>query len=82
MAYQEIEGIYSQEEAEEKAEEKLNQIFINLFEKGVQIIEKDVRIDTMDGICMYTVDLTLQQPIGVEQIIDESQYTREDADDS
>jgi similar to stage IV sporulation protein len=82
MAYEEIEGIYSQEEAEEKAEEKLNQIFINLFEKGVQIIEKDVRIDTMDGICMYTVDLTLQQPIGVEQIIDESQYTREDADDS
>lgn len=77
-AYEEIEGIYSQAQAEEKAGEYLEQIFSNLMEKGVQITEKNVRIEVVDDVCLYEADLTLEESIGAEQAIDESQYTRED----
>jgi similar to stage IV sporulation protein len=47
--YQNVEHEYSLEEAEYLLAEKMNQFLINLAEKGVQIIEKNVKMDTKAG---------------------------------
>ena len=49
--YQVIRKKYNYQEAEKLLNEKLDKIFLSLEEKGVQIIEKDVKISS-DGTCL------------------------------
>jgi len=62
--YEETTGFYSKEQAFHKAEENCARFFENLLEKGVQIIEKNVRIDTMGDECVAEGTLTVIRPIG------------------
>lgn len=49
--YEETASLYSKEEAVVIAEANCERFFENLLEKGVQIVEKNVRIDTMGDEC-------------------------------
>ncbi|MBP3701545.1 MAG: sporulation protein YqfD [Lachnospiraceae bacterium] len=62
--YEEISGIYSEQQATSKAKKNCARFFENLLEKGVQIIEKNVRIDTMGNECVAEGTLTVIQEIG------------------
>ena len=56
--YQNVECEYTLEQAETILNEKLNTFLITLEEKGVQIMKKNVKIDTSGG--MWVIDATLQ----------------------
>lgn len=62
--YEETTAIYSQQQARSLAEENCAKFFENLLEKGVQIIEKNVRIDMMGGECVAGGTVTVIQPMG------------------
>lgn len=64
--YLNIECSYSLEEAEKKLSEKYAKIITGLEEKGVQIIEKNVRIDTVGGKWVLVGSLKVQSRIGEE----------------
>lgn len=63
--YQNVEYEYTLDEAEALLNEKIIAFIAELNEKGVQIIEKNVKIDTSGG--MWTVDgeFLVQEPIGI-----------------
>ena len=66
----------SEKEATNKMQEKLNRYISNLQEKGVQIIEKNVKITCSEDSCYAVGDITVKQLIGVPhelQIISEEQ---------
>ena len=66
----------SEKDATDKMQEKLNHYIGNLQEKGVQIIEKNVKITCSEDACHAVGDITVKQLIGVPhelQIISEEQ---------
>ncbi|MCH5342557.1 MAG: sporulation protein YqfD [Acetatifactor sp.] len=62
--YQNVEYEYSLEEAETLLNENLTIFLSTLEEKGVQIIEKDVRIDTSGGEWMLYGEFLVQERVG------------------
>ena len=64
--YQNTERAYTLEEAEELLKEKYLIFLSDLEEKGVQIIEKNVKIDTGSGIWILEGELTVREKIGAE----------------
>ena len=65
--YQNVEKIYSLEEARELLGIKYSEILSTLEEKGVQIIEKDVKIDEENNDWVLQGVLTVVQQVGREQ---------------
>jgi similar to stage IV sporulation protein len=57
----------SEEDARAEAEEKLQQYICDLQEKGVQIIENNVRIETVGEQCIATGTIKTCQLIGIPQ---------------
>ncbi len=64
--YEEQTALYSEEKARRLAEEALDRYQQNLLEKGVQIIEKNVRIDMMGGECITQGTFSLIEEIAAE----------------
>ncbi len=62
--YLDVEYRYSPEEAQELLNEKLNTFLTSLEEKGVQILEKDVRIDTSGEEWLMYGEFLVQEPAG------------------
>lgn len=79
--YEEIQAIYSREQAISIAEANCQQFFENLLEKGVQIIEKNVRIDMMGDECIAEGTLTVIQEIGKQVPITPNLGEQEETDD-
>ena len=71
--YMNVEYKYSREEAQEQLGEKLFTFLASLEEKGVQIIEKDVKIDTNDNFWIISGLFLVREPVGdsvaVEKIV-------------
>lgn len=63
--YQNVEHKYTVEEAKTLLNQKLMDFLTELEEKGVQIIEKDVRIDTDSSAWILTGEILVQEPVGV-----------------
>lgn len=64
--------VYTKEEAEALANERM-QIYINKLEqKGIQIIENNVTIDINDKQCIISGDFLVLQKVGQVEYIDES----------
>ncbi|MGN0166843.1 MAG: sporulation protein YqfD [Acetatifactor sp.] len=62
--YQNVEYDYTLEEARNKLNEKLIAFIASLEEKGVQIIEKDVKIDTNSGSWVISGEFLVREPVG------------------
>lgn len=62
--YQNVEYEYTLEEARELLNKKLNVFLTSLNEKGVQIIEKNVRIDTNSGMWVIDGDFLVREAAG------------------
>ncbi|MGN1147137.1 MAG: sporulation protein YqfD [Lachnospiraceae bacterium] len=69
--YQNTECSYTLTEAENLLNEKYSEFFAGLEEKGVQIIEKNVKIDTGSGIWILQGELKVKEKIGAEVPIKE-----------
>ncbi len=67
--YVKVEHSYSLDEAEKILSEKYAKILEGLEEKGVQIIEKNVKIDTVNGKWVLIGSLKIQDKIGTEIFI-------------
>ena len=67
--YQNTEHEYTLEQAREILNEKLNIFLVSLSEKGVQIIEKNVKIDTDSGSWILQGDFLVQESVGVSTAI-------------
>lgn len=65
--YLNVEHTYTTEEAKAILNQKLRDFLISLEEKGVQIIEKDVRIETGDSSWLLEGDFLVQEPGGVSR---------------
>ena len=63
--YLNTEYFYTEEEAEELLNQKLMVFLADLKEKGVQIIEKDVRIDTEGDFWVIHGEFLVHEPVGV-----------------
>lgn len=64
---------YTEEEAKKIAEQKLNKIMTSLEEKGVQIIEKNVKIKTNSAYLSLTGELTLKERCNTFALLEENQ---------
>ncbi len=62
--YQNVEHKYTPEEAKTLLKEKLMLFLSTLEEKGVQIIEKNVKIDTNATGWILQGDFLVQEPVG------------------
>ena len=62
--YQNTEYLYTEEEVKTHLNQKLMDFLAELDEKGVQIIEKDVRIDTNNDSWVISGDFLVQEPVG------------------
>ena len=62
--YQNMEYEYTLEEARDLLNEKLRLFLTSLEEKGVQIIEKNVRIDTNDGMWVIEGSFLVREAVG------------------
>lgn len=67
--YQNTEHEYTLKQATALLNEKLNAFLISLDEKGVQIIEKNVKIDTDSGSWILQGDFLVQESVGVSTAI-------------
>lgn len=67
--YQNVEYEYSLSQAKEILEGKINNIIISLDEKGVQIIEKNVKIDTNSDMWIVNGDFLVIEKVGTQQDI-------------
>ena len=65
--YQNVEHEYTLKEAETLLKQKLITFLTSLEEKGVQIIEKDVKIDTDSSSWIIQGGFLVQEPVGVSQ---------------
>ena len=63
LEYKPIQRIYTKEEAIELANFRYLNKYKNILQKGVQIIEKDVKIDTNDKLCIVGGSVTLRVPV-------------------
>ena len=61
--YKPKQRIYTKEEAAELANFRYLNKYKNILQKGVQIIEKDVKIDTNDKLCIVGGSVTLRVPV-------------------
>ncbi len=62
--YQNVEYKYTEEEAKAHLNQKLMDFLAELEEKGVQIIEKDVRIERNADVWVLTGEFLVQEPVG------------------
>lgn len=62
--YMNVEYKYSREEAKEQLNEKLITFLASLEEKGVQIIEKDVKIELSGNFWVITGQFLVREPVG------------------
>lgn len=67
--YQNVEHEYTLEEAKKLLGNKLNTFISTLEEKGVQIIEKNVKIDTNDTSWIIEGDFLVEESVGVSVVI-------------
>lgn len=63
--YQDTEHEYTLKEAKTLLQEKCSRFLTSLDEKGVQIIEKNVKIDSRDGAWIIEGDFVVREPAGV-----------------
>ncbi len=63
--YQNVEHEYTKKEAEEHLNQKLMDFLVSLEEKGVQIIEKNVRIERGAGFWVLKGEFLVQEPVGI-----------------
>lgn len=71
--YQNVECSYTLKEAETLLSEKYAAFLADLEEKGVQIIEKNVKIDTGSGIWFLQGEVKVREKIGAEVPIPEAE---------
>ena len=71
--YQNVEYEYTLEEAKELLSEKISEYIESLEEKGVQIIEKDVKIDANGDSWVVNGEFLVQEPAGIRAEIDRTQ---------
>ncbi len=62
--YQNVEHIYTQEQVKEQFQEKLMRFYATLEEKGIQILDKDVKIDKNSGNWTLTAEFLVHESIG------------------
>ena len=70
--YKNVEHEYTLEQAETMLSEKLRTFLASLEEKGVQIIEKDVKIDTNGGSWVISGQFTVRETVGRSVLIEKS----------
>ena len=75
--YQNVEHVYTSEEAESILNENLSLFLQTLEEKGVQIIEKDVKIDTSGSERILQGEFLVQEPAGKRAATDRGEETVE-----
>ena len=63
LEYDSKTGLYTQQEAKELAGKRFLNKYKNILQKGVQIIEKDVKIDTNGKLCLVTGTVRLSVPV-------------------
>lgn len=68
--YLPVEAVYQQEQAERILQERLLKNIETLDEKGVQIIQKDVTIDTVGNSVLLKAVLRARGPVGTRQPIE------------
>ena len=70
--YKNVEHEYTLEQAETLLSEKLRTFLASLEEKGVQISEKDVKIDTNGGSWVISGQFTVRETVGRSVLIEKS----------
>ena len=63
MEYTPVNEIYTEEELKKHAQTRFYEKYENILQKGVQIIEKDVKIDTNGKLCHVTGAVHLLVPV-------------------
>ena len=76
--YQNVEYRYTLEEAKEILNQKLMDFIASLEEKGVQIIEKNVKIEKSDAEWGVSGELLVREPIGISAEIERPEEAPED----
>lgn len=71
---------YTREEAKRILNEKYEKFITTLTEKGVQIIGKDVKIETSDSKWVLCGELRVQEPVGISVRIEEESFENEETD--
>ncbi len=79
--YQRVEYEYTLNEAKELLNEKIIAFLVSLEEKGVQIIEKDVKIDTNGGSWVVTGEVLVRESVGQSTVTVMPQTGEESADE-
>lgn len=79
--YQNTEHEYTLNQAKEILTEKCNIFLTTLNEKGVQIIEKNVRIDTKSAAWIIQGEFLVQEPVGVSVTIQRQNIGESSADE-
>lgn len=80
--YQNVEYEYSLEEAKVLLNQKISEYIKSLEEKGVQIIEKDVKIDTNEESWVMSGEFLVQEPVGVSVAIDRTEQAGPGAEET
>ncbi len=76
--YQNVEYRYTLEEAKEILNQKLMDFIASLEEKGVQIIEKNVKIEKSDAEWVVSGELLVREPIGISAETERPEEAPED----
>lgn len=74
IEYEVAETRYTNEEAQNKANEIINNYINNLNEKGIQIIENNVKIEVTENKCIISGDFLFLKQIGKIEYINEDDY--------
>jgi len=77
-----VEHEYTLEQAEKILNEKLSTFLTSLAEKGVQIIEKNVKIDTNSGTWIIQGDFLVWEAIGVNVSVRKQDVGENNIDES
>lgn len=80
--YQKVEHEYTLEQAESILNEKLSTFLTSLAEKGVQIIEKNVKIDTDSGTWIIQGDFLVREAVGVNVSVGKQDVGENNIDES
>lgn len=75
--YRNVEYEYSPDEAREQLNQKLLDFLASLEEKGVQIIEKDVKIDTNGGSWVIMGEFLVREAVGESVAIEKTDLTEQ-----
>lgn len=75
--YRNVEYEYSLDEAREQLNQKLLDFLASLEEKGVQIIEKDVKIDTNGGSWVIMGEFLVREAVGESVAIEKTDLTEQ-----